>query len=272
MNHSNHCEELATRIQIADERYRAGLPTGYSNEEFDDLKESLRKTDPEHPLFKSPGGGSNLLSLGNESFEEWYYKLPSNTPLVVQPKIDGVAIALRYVDGLLVKAWNRKGADKTYCMRMIKNIPSCIATDGTVEIRGELFGVHRSPESSQRLAAGHLRRKAPNGEGLIFCAFEIMRSKKEGREVFHEYFEGHEEVFYLEEWGFLTPPNEALYEDVFMKVKDLFNKWEDSLLFAHFPTDGIVAKVTDRCLKENLGESSVAPNWAIAIKQWKRVY
>ena len=73
-------------------------------------------------------------------FAEWYSYLPKNTPVIVQPKIDGCAIAVRYVDGILVKAWTRKNIDKTYCMRMVEDLPNSIDAKGTVELSGELYG------------------------------------------------------------------------------------------------------------------------------------
>ena len=44
-----------------------------------------------------------------ESFNEWYMQLPEKPIMVVQPKIDGIAIGLRYVDGKLTEAQTRKG-------------------------------------------------------------------------------------------------------------------------------------------------------------------
>ena len=112
---------------------------------------------------------------------EYLKTLPKNTKLIVQPKIDGVAIALRYVNGKLVKAWTRKGVDKTERIKLVDNIPKNIwnvdKVDSrlTYEIRGELFAPNREAAQSQRLAAGFLRKKfAKDAEGLSFVAYEIL--------------------------------------------------------------------------------------------------
>ena len=118
-------EELAQQIQKYDEAYRAGNPL-ISDALFDELRATLINLDPKHPILLSPGGGSELLSLGNYSFISWYKDLPNNPPVIVEPKIDGCAVALRYKYGRLVKAWNRKGKDITYAMRKVSNVPQQI--------------------------------------------------------------------------------------------------------------------------------------------------
>ena len=164
-------DDLAKKIQLLDEAYRAGNPL-VSDYEFDKLRAELVDLPPDHPTLLSPGGGNYLLSLGNHSFEDWYRDLPHNTDVIVEPKIDGCAVALRYRFGELVKAWNRKGKDITYAMRKVKNLPQKINHLDCLEVRGELYGL-TGHTKSQRLAAGHMRKKAPDGEGLAFCAFEI---------------------------------------------------------------------------------------------------
>ena len=161
-------DDLAKKIQLLDEAYRAGNPL-VSDLEFDKLRAELVDIAPNHPLLLSPGGGNNLLSLGNYSFIEWYKDLPHSTDVIVQPKIDGCAVALRYRFGELVKAWNRKGKDITYAMRKVSNVPQKINHLDCIEIRGELYGT-TGHTKSQRLAAGHMRKKAPDGKGLAFLS------------------------------------------------------------------------------------------------------
>ena len=148
--------ELAKEFLYHNDLYRAGRAI-ISDKHFDEIKKALVAVSPNHPALKRVDEGCVLSGLGTLPFAEWYSYLPKNTPVIVQPKIDGCAIAVRYVDGILVKAWTRKGVDKTYCMRMIEDLPNYILARGTVEIRGELFGKGLIAARSQRLAAGHLR-------------------------------------------------------------------------------------------------------------------
>jgi len=262
--------QLGNNVLTAEERYRAGLPTGYSDEEFNEMVLLLKEMEPDHSFFK-PVANQNaytLPSLINSSFIEWYLNFKSEygePSVVIQPKIDGVAIACRYEDGKLVKAWSRKGDDKTHCMRMIENLPQEINSgEGVFDVRGELFGIGGvAPAQSQRLAAGHLRKKAPNGKGLAFCAFEILDG-----------FGGSEEesLRKLVELGFNIPTSLFVTAQVLDKVKDCFNEWEDSRVFENVPTDGIVVKIADKEVRDKLPKSGSYPNWAIAVKLSQPIY
>ncbi|RPG59420.1 MAG: hypothetical protein CBD51_003210 [Flavobacteriales bacterium TMED191] len=252
-------QKLANKIQLLDEAYRAGNPL-VSDLEFDKLKAELVDIDPKNPILLSPGGGVHLLSLGNQPFENWYKDLPLNTEVVVEPKIDGCAVALRYKYGRLVKAWNRKGKDITYAMRKVSNVPQQInLIEQNVEIRGELYGL-TGHLNSQRLAAGHMRKKAPDGKGLAFCAFEVM-GRDNGYEV-----DTLQELLCL---GFHVCGHVRIRTSVIQKVKILHDDWLDSLIFSRYPTDGLVVKVNSHKLQTELGSGSVAPDWAIAVKEWK---
>ena len=251
-------QELAKKIQLLDEAYRAGNPL-VSNLEFDKLLSELVDLAPDHPLLLSPGGGSHLLSLGNQSFENWYQDLPLNTEVIIEPKIDGCAVALRYRFGKLVKAWTRKGKDVTAAMKTIKGLPTEIRNKELFEVRGELYGL-TGHVNSQRLAAGHLRKKAPDGKGLAFCAFEVM-GRDDGYEV-----NTLQELLSL---GFHVCGHVRIVTSVIQKVKILHDDWQDSLIFSRYPTDGLVVKVNSHKLQAELGSGSVAPRWAIAVKEWK---
>ena len=255
-------DELAKEFLYHNDLYRAGRSI-ISDEKFDAIKEALVKCNPKHPALKKVEEGCVMSGLGTLPFAEWYSYLPKNTPVIVQPKIDGCAMAVRYVDGLLVKAWTRKGIDKTYCMRMIEDLPKHIIAKGTVDIRGELYGKGIIPARSQRLAAGHLRKKQPSGMGLSFCAFQIFDGK--GTEVSN--------LQQLVKWGFHVCGYIKIDKDVVNRVKKLHSQWQDSLIFSRYPTDGIVVKVLDKDLQDKIGRTSIAPRWATAIKDiWKKTW
>ena len=255
-------DELAKEFLYHNDLYRAGRAI-ISDKQFDALKQALVDLNPKHPALKEVGEGCVLSGLGTLPFAEWYSYLPDNPAVVVEPKIDGCAIAVRYIDGELAKAWTRKGIDKTYCMRMIANLPSRIPVKCDVDIRGELYGHVLTPARSQRLAAGHLRKKQPSGMGLSFCAFQLFDAG--GTEISN--------LLELAEWGFETCKHIKLQKDVVSKVKQLHSQWQDSLIFSQYPTDGIVVKVLDKDLQDKIGRTSLAPSWATAIKDvWKKVY
>ena len=165
-------DRLACEYLKHEQLYRRGR-SEITDQEFDAIEKELIRVAPDHPAFRCVESGRKLLSLGNQAPENWLKTLPKNTKLIVQPKIDGVAIALRYVNGKLVKAWTRKGVDKTERIKLVDNIPKNIwnvdKVDSrlTYEIRGELFAPNREAAQSQRLAAGILRKKyAKDAESL----------------------------------------------------------------------------------------------------------
>ena len=262
----NSTDFLASEYLRHEQLYRAGLAE-ISDFEFDVLRRKLIEASPDHPVFMVVEAGRKLLSLGNQPVESWLDKIPSSVELGVQPKIDGVAIAIRYVDGVIAMAWTRKGEDKTRNVLQADNIPPELPVKKTVEIRGELYAPNIDPARSQRLAAGLLRKKAPKDvEGISFCAFEILNADPE---VYPD------EAYILDqlkEWGFHVPPTTRV--SGLSEIKDIHNNWLDGRFFSmEFPSDGIVVKVIDRYQQKVMGASSVAPNWALAVKNtWKSNY
>ena len=259
-------DRLACEYLKHEQLYRRGR-SEITDQEFDAIEKELIRVAPDHPAFRCVESGRKLLSLGNQAPENWLKTLPKNTKLIVQPKIDGVAIALRYVNGKLVKAWTRKGVDKTEWIKLVDNIPKNIwnvdKVDSrlTYEIRGELFAPNREAAQSQRLAAGFLRKKfAKDAEGLSFVAYEILNWSflfKTEKDVLDN----------LHQWCFETP---VTWEEE-GNLKHMHDLWLDGKFYNYeLPSDGIVVKVADRELQQKLGADSKCPNWALAIKStWK---
>lgn len=262
-------DRLACEYLKHEQLYRRGR-SEITDQEFDAIEKELIRVAPDHPAFRCVESGRKLLSLGNQAPENWLKTLPKNTKLIVQPKIDGVAIALRYVNGKLVKAWTRKGVDKTERIKLVDNIPQIlwhideVDPRGSVfEIRGELFAPNREAAQSQRLAAGFLRKKfAKDAEGLSFVAYEIINSNSS---IFLKTEK--EQLDNLHQWCFETP---VTWEEE-GNLKRMHDLWLDGKFYNYeLPSDGIVVKVADRELQQKLGADSKCPHWALAIKSiWK---
>ena len=82
-----------------------------------------------------------------------------DTRLLIEPKIDGCAVALQYRDGTLEKAISRKGTDVTSKLIKVQDIPNKLPLRGVLQVRGELYTPNQSPNFSQRIASGFLRAK-----------------------------------------------------------------------------------------------------------------
>jgi len=241
---------LRAEVRKANTAYRNGEPI-MSDNAYDQLLEQLRTKAPHAPELDDEA--TVLLSLDNQPFDYWYSTLPAGTTMVVQPKIDGCTLALRYVNGELVGAWTRSGRCAMETAMLVPSIPKKFRASGVIEIHGELYGIANG--QSQKHAARALNRR-PNGDGLLFCAFRIVGS--EGSESCS--------MEHLRKRGFDVP--DTLVCTFPRQVKDLHQKWLDGQLFDSWPTDGIVVKVFDHAVQQKLGENSKAPLWALAMKRY----
>ena len=176
--------------------------------------------------------------------------------MLIQPKIDGCAIAIKYVDGKLEKAISRKGVDVTNKIKQVKDVPKEINIRSSFVVRGELFTEQEAPSYSQRIASGYLRSRdyQPNPK-ISFCSFQIINTRT------NEY----QSLIYCRELGFTIPKfveaNRTSQVEVYRQA------WLNGKLFNEYPTDGIVVKINSRklqLLREKSNESY--PHWAMAIK------
>ena len=102
---------LEERIEWYDHNYRKGMPL-ISDAQFDRLEANLYNVNPKANYFtkktKLP-----LPSLPKDRIKEFLNGLTLQTRLIIEPKIDGCAIAIQYINGELVKDISRKGRDLT---------------------------------------------------------------------------------------------------------------------------------------------------------------
>jgi DNA ligase (NAD+) len=237
-------DSLRKQVRQADAAYRAGAAV-MSDAEFDALVEELRAVAPFAPELHTPGGGTALLSLDNCPLEDWW----PGAPVIVQPKIDGAAIGLRYVGGELEAAWTRSGRD---CMAVLRElVPQSVPFADELQVRGELWG-HDGRQSTPATA---LRRMKGGSGGLGFTAFGG---------AFQELTEVNA-MGLIGELGFSTV--DSLLTTRIEEVQLLHARWKAGKLWNRpWGTDGVVVKVVCRELQRELGESSRAPFWALAVK------
>ncbi len=196
-----------------------------------------------------------LLGLNKDCFSSWYAKLPACSTIVVQPKIDGCAIGLRYKYGQLVNAYCREGNEIIENIRNIKAIPLCI--DDTLKVEVELEGILYSPSSNSKISIEHVLSnsisKNDSNTSLLFLAFQIFCSNSDELS----------DLTQLQNWGFEIPI--TLRTDDPRQVKIWHSQWIKKELFLNFPTNGIVAKCNSSMTKNILGFSPSSPNWAMAL-------
>ena len=147
---------LEERIEYYDEEYRAGRAL-ISDAQFDNLEKNLERIDPKCDYFEKK---NNLFlpSLPKNQIQEFLHGLLPTTRLLIEPKIDGCAIAIKYIDGKFESAISREGKDVSRKIQEVKDIPKEIKIGSRLVVRGELFAPEERPRYSQRIASGYLRR------------------------------------------------------------------------------------------------------------------
>ena len=128
---------LEERIKYYDEEYRAGRAL-ITDTQFDQLEKNLLRIDPDCDYFTNKKS-LPLPSLKKDSIEEFIKGLLPDTKLLIEPKIDGCAIAIKYIDGKLDSAITRKGVDVTRKIEQVKDVPKEINIRSSFVVRGELF-------------------------------------------------------------------------------------------------------------------------------------
>lgn len=281
-----------------------------SDTEYDALERELEALERKHPDLVTPDstsqrvGGhpdvaftnvrhrSPLLSLDNAYSEDdvraWHERCvrAASRPVdrfVVEPKIDGLSIALWYRDGRLERALTRGdglvGEDVTANVRTIRSIPERLTEAiSFLEARGELFmplGSFRAlndarqaegatPFANPRNAAsGSVRlldRKITASRNLDAFFYALAELENEELPETHG-----EALSRLEALGLRVNPNNTLCRslDEVLAAIDAIGELREHLDYA---IDGAVVKVDDLELQRRAGSTSKSPRWAIAYK------
>ncbi|MFL2867553.1 MAG: NAD-dependent DNA ligase [Prochlorococcus marinus] len=196
-----------------------------------------------------------LLGLDKDCFSSWCSKLPEGSTMVVQPKIKGCAIGLRYKYGQLVDAHSRADSEIVENIRNINAIP--LSIDDSLKVEVELEGILYSPFFNSNISIEELLSnsfsKIESNTSLLFKAFHIFCSNSDELS----------DLTQLQNWGFEVPI--TLRTNDPKQVKRWHSQWIQNQLFSNLPTNGIVAKCNSSLTKNILGVSPSSPNWALAL-------
>ncbi len=229
-------------------------PLLLDNQKIDRLLNNLTRVDFGSSIFNEYSNRSNLFSMTHGDIEEWLKGLLPTTRLIVEPKICGCAIAMLYEGGILKKAININGVDKTDKIKHIENVPKSIPIRKALQVRGELYGRDILPACSQRFAQEYLGGKVDQGNGLDFIGFQIINS-----DLNH-----YQSLKALEMLGFEIPQSEFTHYT--NEAYFYFRLWKESNLFCEYPTDGIVLKVNSRKFQKQLGETDISLGLAYCME------
>lgn len=212
---------------------------------------------------------------------------------VAEPKFDGSGIALLYEDDKLVRAATRgngtMGEDITTNARVIKSIPltANFSKHGIhkIELRGEVVIAHDTFEkinqqrekeglsifqNSRNTAAGGLRMKNPSEvakRGMEAFVYQIGYAvDKDGNNVLgHALRSHHENIQLLHDIGFKTPTIEKTLGDI-QNAIEFCKMWEEKRDSYTYEIDGMVLKVDDLQIQDEVGSTAHHPRWAMAYK------
>jgi DNA ligase (NAD+) len=302
LNHHNHLYHVEAKPQISDR-------------EYDRLMQELIDLEAAHPELASPdsptqrvGGDVQtalkpvkhavpMMSIDNtysedevRAFDERVRKAlgGAQPAYVLEPKIDGASVSLRYEGGKLVLAATRGrgnvGDDITANARTIKSIPltlhkdgAKVAPPGVLEVRGEVYMdnddfqrvnkelVAEGEEAyanPRNLTAGTLRRLDPKivaKRRLRFLSHGLGQVEPLPVDSYWDW------TLLLRAWGLPLPKEVWRVEDVDEALKCI-HEFEKKRPKLPYMTDGMVMKVDMFAQRDKLGATSKAPRWVIAYK------
>jgi DNA ligase (NAD+) len=230
-----------------------------------------------------------MLSLENayswEEAEAWRARLVralgSEPPgYVAELKIDGLSIAVHYERGVLARGATRgdgfRGEDVTDNVRTIRSVPLRIPEMAPVETRGEVFYPRSSflKLNAEREAAGDPIFANPRNAaaGTIRLLDSRITARRGLAAWFYSIVLGpklpktqSETLDLLRSLGLPTHPHSRRCA-TFDEVREFVEEWRTARVKLDFETDGVVVKVDDCRLQEELGSTAKSPRWALAYK------
>ncbi len=234
-----------------------------------------------------------MLSLDNtysedelREFEERIFRIagPREMVYTAELKIDGLSMALHYEKGRLVRGVTRgdgvRGDDVTPNVRAIRAVPLVLQGEDApeeLEVRGEVYlprsrfeAINREREEAEEepfanprnAAAGTMKSldaKVAASRGLDIFLYAIAQVT--GAEIKSQW----EALERMRAWGLKTNPTSRLRRGL-EQVLEFCHEWQEKRDTLEYQIDGVVVKVNDFALQQELGFTSKFPRWAIAYK------
>lgn len=215
------------------------------------------------------------------AFDERVRTIFPDAQYVVEPKIDGLSVALEYENGVFVRGSTRgdgiTGENVTANLRTVNSIPLRLKEEVTIEVRGEVYmpksvfaslveeqeqNGEKTFKNPRNAAAGSLRQKNPKitaSRNLDIFVFNIQQYAGEG-------ITGHKQsIDYLKTLGFKTVPFYNKFSNIDDVISELHRIGEIRSSLP-FDIDGAVIKTDSFAQRAEIGSTSKFPKWALAFK------
>ena len=299
-------KELRDLLNYHSHKYYVEDSPEIEDYEYDMLQRELAEIEKEFPELITPdsptqrvGGSAESMftpvahAVPLESLQDafsfgevraFYDRVKEQFPdaeFVVEPKIDGLSVALEYENGVFVRGSTRgdgnTGEDVTANLRTVNSIPLRLKSDVTIEVRGETYMpkkvfaslVEEQEQNGEKpfknprnAAAGSLRQKNPKvtaSRGLDIFVFNIQRYGSDE-------ITGHKQsIDFLKTLGFKTIPfynKFNSYDDIIAEL----NRIGEIRPTLPFDIDGAVIKTDSFAQRAEIGSTAKFPRWALAFK------
>lgn len=302
LNHHNHLYYTEAQPSISDQAYDALM------RELVELEtthpELLTADSPSQRVggepidsFKTVAHAKRMMSIDNtyepgevRHFDERVRKgLGGEHPAyVLEPKVDGVAVSLRYEKGMLAlgatRGDGRSGDDITTNVRRIRSVPLRLKESGAkhpipevLEVRGEIYmpnaefqRINKQREADgepifanpRNSTAGTLKQLDPKVVASRKLQFVMHGLGEVVGTIAEDYWET---LKILHGWGVPITENVMKVENV-ERVLEEIEKFDKLRRKLTYQTDGMVIKVNALAQRERLGETAKAPRWVVAFK------
>ena len=300
--------ELKRQINYYADKYYNDDSPEISDFEYDMLMVELRNLEKQHPEYITNDSPTQVIvaaGKADEKFSEVVHQVPlqslqdvfdlqdvnefvsrvqkeiKNPVYDVEPKIDGLSVALEYEDGILIRGATRGnglvGEDVTENIKTILTIPEKLSEPVTITVRGE---VYMSKEELMRIneerevlnekkfancrnaAAGSLRQldaEVTANRNLDIFIFNLQEIRN--KEIKSHY----ESIEYMKKLGFSVIPfcqKCSSIEEIYQAISKIGEMRGD----LPYDIDGAVIKIDDLKQREELGTTTKTPKWAVAYK------
>ena len=318
-NVARRVAELREQINHHNHRYYVLDNPVASDAEYDLLMRELRSLEAERPELVTPESPTQrvgaapasgfsqvqhsipMLSLANafdlEELGSWHRRVKgllddADFSMVCELKIDGLAINLRYQDGILAQGATRgngtAGEDVTQNIRTIRSIPVSLLGNPPphLEVRGEVYlpiedfnrlneerarqgePLYANPRNTGAGSVRQLDSKITASRNLQIWVYSLGNVTGDiggntGNQAAPE--SQWRSLEWLKELGFRINPNNRLCHTL-DEVADYYNHWLESRHDLPYETDGVVIKVDPFAYQKALGVAGREPRWAIAFK------
>lgn len=278
-----------------------------SDIEYDEMFRELQKLEQENPLLVTPDSPTQRLGSVSTKFEphkhkyrlysldnsnnyeelvKWYERVTkeigSDTELVCELKIDGLAMALTYENGIFTTGVTRgdgiTGENITNNLKTVKAIPLKVNYAENLDVRGEIYMPKTSFEklneenlnngekifaNPRNAASGSVRQLdssiTAKRDLSMFCYGAIFEGSQSLQKSHYD------NLMVLKKLGFKVNPNIEVVKNIQAAI-EYCKKWEHKRFELDYATDGVVIKVNNLLIQEELGFTSRAPKWATAFK------